>query len=100
MLTFLKKYALDLILVTLMVLTLLIVEGTLPQSAEAFDYLATIGWTCVPFALCWLLLRVSYALKVCADSKAVLESAQAELAVSQSWAVRHETKAFRRSHSA
>lgn len=89
---FFKKHALDLLLIVLMVLTLLIVEGPLPQSAEAFDYLATIGWTSIPFALCWLMLRVS----------SVFPAIKAELAARSAmhdalmWQARHVTKAQRK----
>lgn len=103
---FFKKHALDLLLIVLMVLTMLIVDGPLPQAAEAFDYLATIGWTCIPFALCWLLLRVSSVFPAVAtllEGRASLVAAtQAELETRSAlndalmWQARHVTKAQRK----
>lgn len=80
----LKRYALDLLLFIAVVVVLSVIDRPLIPY-ETWDLLATIGWTCIPFALCWLLLVLGKYLKPVLVAYAALLDANM-------WDVRHETK--------
>lgn len=79
-----KRYAVDLILLALLVVLCAVLDSPLIPY-ETWDLLATIGWTCIPFALCWLLLVLGKYLKPVLVAYAALLDANM-------WDVRHETK--------
>lgn len=79
-----KRYAVDLLLLVLLVGLFTVIDSPLIPH-EAWDLLATIGWTCIPFALCWLLLVLGKYLKPVLVAYAALLDANM-------WAVRHDTK--------
>lgn len=89
---FIKRYWLDLFLISLMAVLLFIADGPLILDPGRFDELATIGWTAVPFALCWLMFGVASTLKQHAMNATRETEASAGLVEAQMWQVRHDTK--------
>lgn len=96
---FLKTQWFNLLTLLFCVAVLVLSDTPLLLDPGRFDELATIGWTAVPFALCWLMLSVASNLKEYGKARAAEALAMAGKLDADMWSTRHATKAWRKGNT-